>query len=63
MTDELLDPAIATTGGAHCGTASRGLNIDIPIGAPIRARKIFNHRSLTATERAHRCAKRLTVDG
>jgi hypothetical protein len=44
MTDELLDLAITTTGGARCGTARRGLNIEVSIGAPIRAM-------------AHRCAE------
>jgi hypothetical protein len=42
MTDELLDLAIATTGGARYGTAGRGLNTDISINAPIRAMKVVD---------------------
>jgi len=44
MIDELLDLAITATGGARWGTACRGLNIEVSIGAPIRAM-------------AHRCAE------
>src|ERR1700751_128010 len=39
MTDDLLELAIATTGGRELWKTLRGLRIDISIGGPIRAMK------------------------